>query len=130
MSRSCCTLSFGVTQEGPRGAQRVAELVEVEWVVRADDDEPRICDAELWITVHQIPEKTMLFRVIRPSGQMEDHRVATLELRQLSQRSSLVLELVVRKGGSDFDVFSHFCLSGRIVGAGAKSAKRSVPADQ
>ena len=34
--------SFGVTQKGPQGAQRVTELVEVEWVVRADDDEPRV----------------------------------------------------------------------------------------
>ena len=72
--------SLGVTQKGPGGAHGVAELVEVEWIVRADDDEPRVCDAELWITVHQIPEKTMFFGVIRSSGQMEDHRVATLEL--------------------------------------------------
>jgi hypothetical protein len=30
--------SVGVTEKRPRGAQRVAELVEVEWVVGADND--------------------------------------------------------------------------------------------
>ena len=99
--------SLGVTQKRPGGAQGVAELIEVERIVRADDDKPCVCDAELWITVHEIPEKAMLFGVIRSSGQMEDHRVATLELREFLKRPSLVLELVVRKGGSDFDVFSH-----------------------
>jgi hypothetical protein len=29
---------LGVSQKGPQGAQRVAELVEVEWLVRADND--------------------------------------------------------------------------------------------
>ena len=28
--------SLGITQKRPRGTQRVAELVEVEWVVRAE----------------------------------------------------------------------------------------------
>jgi hypothetical protein len=48
----------------------------------------------------------MLLGIVRPSGQMEDHRVAALELREFPKDPSLVLELVVGKGGSYNDVFS------------------------
>ena len=48
----------------------------------------------------------MLLGVVGSSGQMEDHRVATLELREFPKDPSLVRELVVRKGGSNNDVFA------------------------
>jgi hypothetical protein len=98
--------SVWITQKGPQSAQRVAELVEAEWVVRGDDDEPRVRDAELWVTIHQIPEKTMLLGVVGPSGQMEDQGVPALELGESPEVPGLVLELVVRKASSDNDVFS------------------------
>jgi hypothetical protein len=37
---------------------------------------------------------------------MENHGVAALELREFPKDTCLVLELVVRKGGPDNDVFS------------------------
>jgi hypothetical protein len=48
----------------------------------------------------------MLLGIVRPSGEMDDHRVAVLELRESSKDPSLVLELVVRKGCPNNDVFS------------------------
>ena len=69
------------------------------------NDQPRVRDAELWVTLHEIPEKAMLLGVVRSSGQVEDHRVTTLELRESPEGPALVLELVVRKGGSNNDAF-------------------------
>ena len=99
--------SLGVTEKRPQRAEGIAELVQVERGVRADDDEPRVGNPELRIPVRQIPEKAMLLRVVGPSGQVEDHRVPTLELRELPQDPSLVLQLVVRKRRADDDVFAH-----------------------
>jgi hypothetical protein len=48
----------------------------------------------------------MFLGIVRSSRQMEDHGVTTLELRELSKVPCVVLELVVRKGGTDNDVFS------------------------
>jgi hypothetical protein len=75
-----------VAQKEPRRAQRVAELVEAEWVVRADNHLPGVCDAELRIALHQIPEKTMFLK--------------------FPENPSLVLQLVIRERSSNNDVFS------------------------
>ena len=52
---------------------------------------------------------------------MEDHRVAALEFRELPKNPRLVLELVIRKGSSETDVFSHLLPSSIQIEAGASN---------
>ncbi len=78
--------SLGVAEKRPQGAQGVTELVEIERVVRADDDQPCVGNPELRITVNQVRQKSMLFRVVGPSRQVEDQGVAALEFGELPKR--------------------------------------------
>lgn len=99
--------SLGIPQKRPWSAKGISELVQSERVVSADNDKPRVGDAELRITLDQGSQKSMLLGVIPSSGQMEDHRVATLQLRESPKDATLVLELVIRKCGPNNDVFTH-----------------------
>lgn len=48
----------------------------------------------------------MFLRIVRSSGEMQDYRISALKLRKSPKNPSLVLELVIRKSGTNYDDFS------------------------
>ena len=98
---------IGVRQERPRGAQRVPELIDVQLIVGRDEGQSRVSISELGIYADQLPYELMLFGIEAATGQMEHHRVASLELRQGPPPAGLIGELVVGKRLAFTDVAAH-----------------------
>ena len=60
--------SFRVRQKGPRGAECIAELIDVQLIVGGDENQARVCVSEVGIPIDQVLNKPMLFRVEATPG--------------------------------------------------------------
>src|SRR5262245_32085050 len=99
--------SPGVSEEWELSTNAVAELVDLELVVRRYHDDARICDAEVKVCIHDVPEEAVLLWVKPPARKVKHHRVRFLQVRQSAGDAVLVWQFVVGKAGSDFNLAAH-----------------------
>src|SRR5258708_2998905 len=106
--------SLGVSEEWELSTNTVAELVDLELVVRRYQYDARICDAEARGMHPPCGGGNGAPLGQPPARKVKHHRVRSLQVQQLVGDAVLVWQFVVGKAGSDFNVAAHVGpLSGR-----------------
>jgi hypothetical protein len=90
-------VAASVGQEGPRRADRVAELVGLEDVVGRDGDDLGVRDADLRVVGSQLEALLVVLRAKPAAREHQDHRVDPLQLAQPTPGPGVVGQLVVGK---------------------------------
>jgi hypothetical protein len=97
-------VAASVGQEGPRRADRVAELVGLEDVVGRDGDDLGVRDADLRVVGSQLEALLVVLRAEPAAREHQDHRVDPLQLAQPTPGPGVVGQLVVGEGPAGHDV--------------------------
>src|SRR3954471_8316754 len=113
----------GVGEEGPLGADRVAELLEGVVLVGRDRGDLRVRDVDLRKVRGELEVLLVLLGAVVAAREREDHRVVALDLAELARQVLVVGQFVVRERGAGCDVRAHGLSLGR-GRAGAPSAPR------
>jgi hypothetical protein len=80
----------GVGEEGPPGADRVAELLQRVVHIGGDRDDLRVGDSDLGLERGQLQVLLVLLRAVVAAGEREDHRVTALQLAQRADDAGVV----------------------------------------
>jgi len=100
-------LAASAGQEGPRRADRVAELVGLEDVVGGDGDDLGVGDSDLRVVGGQLQVLLVVLRAEVTAGQQQDHRVDPLQFAQRAPGLGVVGQLVVGEDPAGDDVSAH-----------------------
>src|SRR5262252_369026 len=97
----------GVGQEGPLGADRVAEVLQGVVVVGGDGDDLGVGRRELGIVGGQFQVLVVFLGAVVAAGQGQDHRVAALQFAERADGAGVVGQRVVGEGAAGGDVRTH-----------------------
>ena len=97
----------GSDEEGPLGADRRPELLQLVVGVGRDRDDLGVGDRDLGVEGGELEVLLVLLRAVVAASEREDQRILALQLAELAGDVGVVGQLVVRERAAGCDVGAH-----------------------